>query len=790
MKQGAAGAGAARGARGMARKMAKQVGTEGGALVLGRKPGRGSDRARPPVPRPAWALGALWASLAGVTGGVPGIGLAGEEPIPTLPEIRIFSAGETRQTQGLDRADLDKARPGANPLAALGRLPGVDFQGADAQGAYEWSVRFNLRGFGQNYLGFTLDDVPLGDMSYTNNNGLHIGRAISAENLDQVLLSQGSGDVGTAATGNLGGTVRFLSRDPDMKPGAYLAQTLGSDNFHRTFARLETGKLESGTLAYLSFSQEGTDKWKGQGRQGQDQFNAKLVHGFGDHLLTLFYDHSQRREVDYADLSLSSVQRLGWHWDNYAPDWSRAVAAAQGQYSGGVTSGNDAYYQASGLRNDDLAAAALDLGLGPSTRWKTTLYTHHDDGQGHWYSPPSLTNPLSLVEPLALRLMDYRVERAGLVTALTWQSGVHTVNGGLWVEHSRHYTAMSFQAVSGPVSWDSFLSNPTATVFQQQYVTDTRQFHLQDTLSLLGDRLHLNLGFKTPRVRIEAANLVGPLASGRLTASKSFLPALGASYRLAPGQEVFASYTENMRAYQPGVTGPFAQLQPVYDLSVDRLRPETSATYEVGYRYRGGPVQASLAAYHVDFHDRLLSVATCAGVVGCPATLVNVGRVSSDGLEGALSWNPVKHWTWFNALTLDNSRYRSNYREGTALVQADGKQVVATPRRMWSTELTYEPGPWYARLGGKYTDRRYYSYTNDAAVPSFWLWNLSAGYRPGKIGPLTETSLQLGVSNLFDKRYFSTVGTNGFVTADPNGQFATLLEGAPRQVFVGFIGRL
>ena len=87
---------------------------------------------------------------------------------------------------------------------------------------------------------------------------------------------------------------------------------------------------------------------------------------------------------------------------------------------------------------------------------------------------------------------------------------------------------------------------------------------------------------------------------------------------------------------------------------------------------------------------------------------------------------------WFNALTLDNSRYRSNYREGTALVQADGKQVVATPRRMWTTELTYEPGPWYARLGGKYTDRRYYSYTNDAAVPSFWLWNLSAGYRPGK----------------------------------------------------------
>ena len=36
----------------------------------------------------------------------------------------------------------------------------------------------NIRGFNQNQLGFTLDGVPLGDMSYGNTNGLHISRAI------------------------------------------------------------------------------------------------------------------------------------------------------------------------------------------------------------------------------------------------------------------------------------------------------------------------------------------------------------------------------------------------------------------------------------------------------------------------------------------------------------------------------------------------------------------------------------------------------------------------------------
>jgi hypothetical protein len=62
----------------------------------------------------------------------------------------------------------------------LNKLPGVNFQSADSFGTYEWSARITLRGFNQNQLGFTLDDIPLGDMSYANYNGLHISRAISA----------------------------------------------------------------------------------------------------------------------------------------------------------------------------------------------------------------------------------------------------------------------------------------------------------------------------------------------------------------------------------------------------------------------------------------------------------------------------------------------------------------------------------------------------------------------------------------------------------------------------------
>ncbi len=110
-------------------------------------------------------------------------------------EIVVYGFGETRQVQTVSDSDIALLTPGTSPLKAISKLPGVNFQSADAFGAYEWSTRISLRGFNQNQLGFTLDGVPLGDMSYGNYNGLHISRAIISENLGTVTVSQGAGNL-------------------------------------------------------------------------------------------------------------------------------------------------------------------------------------------------------------------------------------------------------------------------------------------------------------------------------------------------------------------------------------------------------------------------------------------------------------------------------------------------------------------------------------------------------------------------------------------------------------------
>ena len=151
----------------------------------------------------------------------------------------MLGFGKSRQVSSITALDMERIVPGASPLKAIEKLPGVNFQSADAFGNYEWAVRISLRGFNQNQLGFTLDGVPLGDMSYGVTNGLHISRAIISENIGRTEVAQGAGALGTASTSNLGGTIQFYSDSPKDKMNVTGSGTYGSNNTYRGYARIE-----------------------------------------------------------------------------------------------------------------------------------------------------------------------------------------------------------------------------------------------------------------------------------------------------------------------------------------------------------------------------------------------------------------------------------------------------------------------------------------------------------------------------------------------------------------------
>jgi len=718
-----------------------------------------------------------------------------------LDAINVVSQGSTRQVQRISRQDIEQLTPGSSAFKAVDKLPGVQFQSADPFGTYEWSTQVTLHGFDQSRLGYTLDGIPLGNMSYGVTNGLHVTRAIISENLGSVEIAQGAGALGTASNTNLGGTLQFYSVDPLTTPGARLVQTVGSDATRRTFVRADTGDHD-GMSAYLSYADASTDKWKGYGDQKSEQANFKTVYQWSDgNRLSLFVNTSRRKEYDYMDLSLTSQRALGWNLDYLQPDWATAVQMARAYQNTGATSGvangypqslaglpsdyswlDASYYAGGGLRRDNLAGLSGTFVMGSATL-DATGYYHGNRGEGQWVTPYVRT---SAQVPLSMRTTDYSLDRVGATSALKWSWGNHDLEVGIWAEDARTSQARNYFTLGN--EGDTSLYNvyeaqtPFRRDFLQQYTTQTRMLYLQDTVRLLDDRLTLNYGAKALSTTTRAQSLVPTtaLATGRIRAEDDFLPQLGVNYKLDERQDLYASYSKNIAAF--GFT-PFATSQTAFEHSRSTLKPEQAQTIELGYRAQQTQLQLSADAYITKFSNRLLTTSPCTAVQTCASILSNVGAVHSTGADLALMWRPNQRLSWLNSLSWSRARYQDDYLNN-GVVATSGKNVVGIPALMFSSSASYQIGNLRLDLDGKYVDKRYITFLNDSQVPSYWLFNAGARYDLGRVGAVADVALALNVSNLADKRYFASTGTNGYVASDPNGDNQTMVVGAPRQYFM------
>lgn len=741
-----------------------------------------------------------------------------------IDEIIVLGKGEARQTQTLVAEDLRTEPPGTSPIKLLERLPGIAISGGDTFGAYEWAVRINIRGFAQNQLGFTLDGVPLGDMTYGNHNGLHISRAIISEDLGRVELAQGSGSLDVAASNNLGGALKFFSRDPSEEAGIDIAGTYGSDSTWRAYGHVESGELgDWGTRLYGSYLRSSTDKWKGEGEQTTEMWAVKFVQPIGDAELTGYFGQSDRAEQDYQDFSLEMIDRLGYDWDNFGPSqFDLAVNVADIAHNRGdtgqaptnpaagvvfpapIATVDDAYLDASGLRKDDLGYLKLAVPVADIVKFSVQAYYHKNDGQGLW-GTPYVPSPNAYVvgattdnAPLSIRTTEYDIERRGVVANVNVDLDPVTLSAGIWTEENDFKVFRRFYGVNRAAlqrDFRDFQSNPFFTQFAYAFDTETTVFYVAGDWQVT-DALKVTAGFKNldveNTVKTLAINNAAPVAgadsdlSGTIKTDKNFLPQAGLVYTLNDDTELFFSYAKNAAAFvsTPFGATPFSsRSQAVFDFVKDNIDPETSQTFEGGVRWRNDRFQFAGAAYYVKFRDRLLAIAQGPGIVGNASLLSNVGDVRTYGAEliGVYDFNDAISLT--GSYSYNNSEYQDDVvnASGAVIAATKGASVVNTPKHIANADLAYDDGALFANLGANYLSDRFFTFTNQGGrVDGRVLVDLTVGYRISGHGLLDGLEAQVNVSNLLDKEYVGTLGTNGFVNA---GDAQTLIIGAPRQVF-------
>ncbi|NVM77685.1 hypothetical protein FHW83_003508 [Duganella sp. SG902] len=749
----------------------------------------------------------------------PEIEAAAAAPIATVE----VATRKTRSSVELSKSDMQKILPGVNPLKALQTLPGVSFQTADPWGNNEQNLSLFIHGFSGQQLGYTMDGVPLGDQQYGNYNGLSPQRAITSENVGRVILSSGAGDLATASTSNLGGTIETFSSNPLADRNVAVQQTVGSYKTSRTYLRYDTGNFGDGNSAYISGVHHEQKAWDFNGRQGGDQINAKFVNNSSLGRLTIYAAYSDKIEPNEDSTVHSATEKYQPYTRPFMyPNFQQALAYLSATGATPAAEGNNyRNYYSDAQRTDYLTYAKFETNLTDTTSWTNQIYYHNDDGVGVVAGPIGVAGLPALFavyfpgqnlkqvfgnSGYATRTTEYAINRNGWLSTLNTELGDHKLQAGFWLEHNRSSAYRRWYAldVNNPSSPYDRPSNPLITQYGSEIDNKVAQLHLQDEWRVSPD-VALQAGFKSSLQFADGQFPVQPkfgaianssaLPVGEIITKKWFLPQIGGRWDITAQDQAFFNVQKNMRqfvTYGGGGVSPWSlSSQGAFDLFKSTAKPETSITYEAGLRtnhqLNWGAVSAfdgQINVYHVDFKDRLLQISPTSVITsiigGNLAVLTNVGSVKTNGIDFSGTLHFGRNFSLYNALSYNQSKYDDNYVSGKDIVPTAGKKVPGSPEWMDKFVATLTVADTEFQLSGDYVGNRYATYTNDLSVKSYFLTNLGVS---GKLpflngGWLKNARYRLNVTNLTNKE-----GDLNVVVGAASGTYNTFPI-APRQGFL------
>lgn len=334
------------------------------------------------------------------------------------------------------------------------------------------------------------------------------------------------------------------------------------------------------------------------------------------------------------------------------------------------------------------------------------------------------------------------------------------------------------------------------------------QFSLEYRGQFLEDALTISLGVRAPFFKRElnqncfsqnaSSNVLcttetpnAPLANGNVTFAgrgttqyiapyarevkyDDILPNVGATFRFGEGQSVYASYAENLSAPRTDSLYTVARLA---DGSIGNptVQPESTQTFDVGYRYTTSTLLGTIAAFSTSYDNRIVN--TYDEDLG---TFVdrNVGAVELRGVEASVGWSPIEQLSLYASASFLDSELQDDYvlNSGGAIAATKGKELVETPNEMFSARASYEFTPWLqAGVQAKYTGERWVTDVNDLKVDAYTVVDFDARIDFAPMG-YEGTFLQLNLTNAFDEEYYGGLGTRTTITPTQPGYSAT---GAP-----------
>ncbi|HEX8125038.1 MAG TPA: TonB-dependent receptor [Allosphingosinicella sp.] len=287
------------------------------------------------------------------------------------------------------------------------------------------------------------------------------------------------------------------------------------------------------------------------------------------------------------------------------------------------------------------------------------------------------------------------------------------------------------------------------------------------------------------------------------------LPSAGIAYEFGDsGHSVYASYGKNFSS--PSTDNLYRSV------NID-VEPETTDSFEAGYRFRSRQIQAQAATYWVNYKNRIVTATDQDPLSQTFGSTLdrNVGDARAYGFDAQASYRPVKELLLYGYVSYIDSKLKDNVPgPNNSQILTAGAEFVETPRWQYGTRVQGDIGPVSLGVQWKHVGKRYstddngrtlattstngqtagtpFTLQNIAGVPigpngrtdSYDVFDADARISLRGLG-LEDTNLKLSVINLFDKFYFGNINTQNTLSGGP--RFSV---GAPRTfqatISVGF----
>ncbi|HZU63943.1 MAG TPA: TonB-dependent receptor [Novosphingobium sp.] len=734
--------------------------------------------------------------------GLPGAALAeGEEGTDHTP-IRVEGHPDPEgllpaQTvpvavSAIGSAFIAKQAPTLNAFQLVNLLPGANVAMSDPYGL-STSNSLTLRGLTQDEIGVLMEGAPQNDIGYYD---AYPSQFADAENLRSVALAPGAVDLDAPVVNGAGGLLSLSLDDPHRRMGLAATISAGSYNMRRFFVRLDTGEIgNSGIAAFVSYSNTYADNWRGAGYDVRRHIDGKITKHWGEgNSAAIAVSFNDARNSTYPNPTLADWQAYGRGYN----------------YDATYTAGDTAYWRLyrQPFRNTYLSAP-LHLQLGEGAAFDSTFYFQRGygnspygtqlDSTGNYLGTEalgaiSLPGGASSATVLGNWLGDQL--RTGDVSKLTVTLGAHRLTAGLWFDYGTDRDVESFTALDGngnPLDAWGYDANAIHTadgrllaIENIRTTTVVKGFFLADHIALTG-RLGADIGFKGVDVLHNGHNYLPGDQSAVHTDSFAALPRAALSWRASDAHQFFANLSTHFRAPDEyTLYDGYDGYGDVTQRGTTALKNEYAISEELGWRYTGAVLSASLTAFHYHFRNRQL--ATLADVDGALInTTMNGGAQTSYGLDGEIDWRPIAGLSFYASGEWLHARLDDNLPVDGDYLPTRGKQAVSSPAVQAALGGTYDRGRLFGSFALKYVGKQYATFMNDEHIAAYATLDLSVGVHLAGhgTGEAPHTDLRLNFLNVTNPHVLSGVAGLSTNARDTTGLNGTVIAGSAPTYYIG-----